>query len=775
MSDETSDGGGSPIRRLYAAVGSRYAFKIGAVVLVAAVVLSGAGYYTFIDVRASVESDVDSNLLNAAEQEAQELDAFVSEWENRVVQLSAKDAVVAGQRNEVRAELQATQEFLPGFVEAIHYYNAETGEVVASTHLPTEGRQLDESDRPWAVDGDTFEKSGESRSFGPYEFDGTKRIGFASPVLFDSEHVVVISVNLAERGRMLDAPIAGGNTEVVSTRTGDVTVSAESDRIREGYFLASELPHLDGEVSGARIDRVDNPDREVIDDTDVAIATAPMDEKPWVVVTAAPEGAAYGTVGDVSRSVLLLIAVSIFGFVALGAIVSRDVSRSLDRMRTYAEEIESGSLDVEIDASRSDEFGEVAALFGRIRDTLRSQLSEIEQQADEAERAKADAEALSEHLEAKATEYLASIEAAADGDLTRRLDPESENEAMAEIGRALNGMLEDVETVVSEIQTVAEEVDEASTEVTASTDEISSTSADVAESVEEISAGTEAQNEKLDAATAEMGELSATVEEIASSSNAAATQSERAAELGRNGRWMADDVVDEMDRLERAASETAEEMGTLQTDVERIGEIVELIDDIAEQTNILALNASIEAARADEAGEGFAVVADEVKGLAEETADATREIEELIGAVQASTDSVAEDMFGMSEDVQSGREAVEETAETLEAIATEITDANEGIQSIHEATDEQADSTQEVVAAVEDVAGVSEQTAEEAQTVSAAAEEQTSAIEQVSNSADSLSERADDLRSLVDRFETDARDAEAGAVGGTRSAAADDD
>ncbi|GAB7008924.1 methyl-accepting chemotaxis protein [Halorubrum trueperi] len=747
-------------KRLYDRLRGRYLFKIAAVILVVSAVLLGAGALAFDQVQASVESDARDTLTSSAEREAEGIAGFIEEVDAHAVRVSSASRVQSSSRTVIRDELRRNEQMLPDYVANLHYYDLESNEIVVSTEPTAEGKTFTESERPWAVSPDAFSDTDEVRSFEPYKSDGANRLGFASPTRSDSSYVVVITTDLESRGALLSAPVEGASMEVVSTRTGQVALSPDGDAILSDYFLIEELPYLQSELTETRVDDVTDTEQDVVDDANLVTAASPIENKPWSVVVAAPQSQVYGTVGDVTQIVLLLIGIAVAGLLAVGVFISRDVNGSVDELRGYAEAIENGDLDVDIDRSRVDEFGQLSAVFDRIRNTMREQLSAVEESADEAAAAREEAEALSAHLEEKADDYGETIDAVADGDLTRRLDPESDSEAMTEIADSLNEMLDRVESLVVAIQGAAETVGDQSAEVTASAEEVESTSVDVAESVEEISVGTERQEENLTTAAAELNDLSATVEEIASSTDELAVQSSATAEVGEEGREKANDAIDHMDRIDTEVENTVEEMSSLRDEVERIGEVVGLIDDIAEQTNILALNASIEAARAGEAGAGFAVVAREVKDLAEETAEATTEVENLVEGVEASTDSVAEDMFAMEDDVERGREIVDETVDTLETIVEDVSDANAGIQSINDATDEQADATQEAVAMIDEVSEVSVETASEAQNVSAAAEEQTAAIEQISTSADSLSGRADELRALAEQFEARADRAE---------------
>ncbi|WP_424001946.1 methyl-accepting chemotaxis protein [Haloarcula salina] len=506
-----------------------------------------------------------------------------------------------------------------------------------------------------------------------------------------------------------------------------------------------------------------------------------------------------------------LLAGAVVAFANTVFITREDLVEPVVAMSESADHIAAGELDADLPESDRDD--EVASLLASFR-SMHAYLETVSEQADALSRQEFDADVLDEdvpgtfgrsleRMAASMDDYTTELQAmtsdlerrsqalndlvvafgeaaerAKDGDLTATIDEEFaavDDEQFEAVVENYNDLVTTLGDTVGTVAAFADEVDDTSDHVTRSVEEIDDASDEIARSVQEISAGASQQSDRHADVASEMNTLSATVEEIAATAENAADTAEKASRRGREGRADAEAAIDELDEMETRIGDIAASVESLGDQIGEIDEIVEVITDIAEQTNMLALNASIEAARADGEGDGFAVVADEVKTLAEETHDAATDVSNRIESVQAEATETVTDVEATNQQVTDSVETIESALRDFEDIVDVLGEVNDSIQEISEATAEQSDTTQEVVDMVDEVASVSEQTSSESESVAAATEEQTATITEVTDEVQAMASRTDDLQDVLDEFEV-ADDAigTSGAVDESTTVPADD-
>jgi methyl-accepting chemotaxis protein len=354
----------------------------------------------------------------------------------------------------------------------------------------------------------------------------------------------------------------------------------------------------------------------------------------------------------------------------------------------------------------------------------------------------------------------------------------------------LKNSADQVDTAAQSLAGTSQEIGAATEEISATMQEVTNASEQSARAANEVASGSASQAESISSGAEMVKRLASTARDVAKDSETTSLSVTEATQSAQAGAASVRDTVAGMHTVQRTIAESANAIQLLGASSHQIGTIVQTIEDIADQTNLLALNAAIEAARAGEAGRGFAVVADEVRKLAERSSNATKEIGGLISSVQAQTAKAVSAMEGGVREVENNTALAERAGESLTKIQAAVALVTERVQTICKAADGMTVSSDNVAQTMTDIAAVVEESSAAAEEMSASAEEvsasvatvagtteaQTASIAVLVASAADLANVSTELTDLIASFKVD-DDASAGntrtsSLAGTKSKAA---
>lgn len=315
------------------------------------------------------------------------------------------------------------------------------------------------------------------------------------------------------------------------------------------------------------------------------------------------------------------------------------------------------------------------------------------------------------------------LEVMATGDFTPRVTADYKGQHRM-IKDSINKLADSISKILREVSDAVEATASASTQISSSS--------------EEMAAGAQEQSAQTTEIAGAIEQMTSTILQTTKNAASAAEQAKNAGLAAQEGGVVIKETIEGMNRIAEVVKNAAQTVQELGASSEQIGTIVQVIDDIADQTNLLALNAAIEAARAGEQGRGFAVVADEVRKLAERTTKATKEIGDMIKKIQKDTSGAVKSMELGTAEVEKGIQFAEKSGKSLNEIIVNANSVVDVINQVAAASEEQSSAAEQISKSIEGISSVTQQSA--------------AGVQQIARAAGDLNNLTVNLQSLVEQF-----------------------
>lgn len=579
----------------------------------------------------------------------------------------------------------------------------------------------------------------------PYLYEGILLSTFAAPIIKNGEFIGTAGVDLGlnDMNGMIDTVniLETGYAFLVSN-TGIYVTSRNKDNIGKKKFtevLATSENKKDIEQMSLLVKEGMEGSIKIFDEhlqKNVYIFFAPVKTSKWSMAIVAPEDEIYASVTSLKNTLLLIGFVTLIIMTLIAYFVAQQISKPILALTNAADKVARGDMNVNVEIKSSDEVGRLGSIFNNMVTNIKSALQEAKEKneaavnaARTAEKLQMQAQANEQYLNRSVDHLLMEMEKFAEGYLNVQVKPEKTDDAIGRLMTGFNRVVKNVSQIVSNVSEGAAATASSASEISAST--------------EQMAAGAQDQSRQTFEVSASIEQLTKTITESARNVSIAAENAKRGSDNALAGAKRVEATKKGMEKIVEATRQTGKKIAVLAEKSDQIGEIAQVIDDIADQTNLLALNAAIEAARAGEQGRGFAVVADEVRKLAERTTKATKEIAETIKSIQNEAREADLSMAGAEDAVNEGMKLTEEVAESLKQILA----VNQRISDV----------VSQAAAGSEEQSSAAEQISRSVEAISSVTQESAAGVQQIAKASEDLNRLTLNLQNLVSRFKLEGK------------------
>ena len=400
----------------------------------------------------------------------------------------------------------------------------------------------------------------------------------------------------------------------------------------------------------------------------------------WTFVVDNSQGEVYAPAVIMLRTILVWGAVLFLIFGALSILLARSVSNAVQSLFNATERVSHGDLQARTRIVTGDELQRVGEGFNQMMDKLAEVMRKETEQKEELER----------HL----SEFLKVVRPVSTGDLTGRA--REGDDPVGRVAKLVNKMFDDFAQMIVQVKRMGLSVSSSATEILAA--------------AEQIAAGAQRQAEEITKNSSAVEEMAASMNQVSRNAEMSAEAARRALQRAEQGDQAMANTAEAMRRINSAVQQTSGKMHSLGARSNEISEIITLIEEIAAQTNLLSLNAAIEAAHAGEAGAGFSVVADEIRRLAQRSSKATKDVGTLIKGIQTETTEAIQAMEVGLNEANGGSKLADQASHALQDMSSAVRESSELMQEISAASEEQARVTRDLAMAMQTISSITLET-----------------------------------------------------------------